>query len=322
MRYRLNQFCTLAGLTTLECIRQPISLILLGSCMIFMTLLPVLLTQTLGEADKLVRDSCLALHFLFGLLMGSLAASSTLSREIQHGTAASVLAKPVGRELFFLAKFTGVALLVLLFCAAATLATLLSTRMVGQPWQLDLVAGAVCPLALLIGCTAAGVMNYYVRRPFVSNAFGITLSALVVLFAWVNHLDAEGAATIAGSLTPWALLPASVLVTLATVVLAACSISLATRFGTVATLSICTVVFLLGLMSDYLFGRLAADHLWAGICYASLPNWQHFWAADALSHDMAIPVRYVAETARYAGLYLVGILGFGIASFRHREIST
>jgi len=322
MRYRLKQFFTLAGLTTLECIRQPIALILLGSCMIFMTLLPLLLTQTLGEADKLVRDSCLALHFLFGLLMGSLAASATLSREIQHGTAASVLAKPVGRELFFLAKFTGVALLVLLFCVAASFATLLSTRMVGQPWQLDLVAGAVCPLALLIGCTTAAVMNYYARRPFVSTAFGITLASLVVLFAGVHHLDADGATMVAGSLTPWALLPASVLVSLATIVLAACAISFATRFSTVATLSICTVVFLLGLMSDYLFGRLAAEHLWAGICYTLLPNWQHFWAADALSHDMAIPVQYVVDTARYAGFYLVGILGFGVASFRHREIST
>ena len=321
MRYRVNQFCTLAGLTTLECIRQPITFLLLMACMMFMTILPVLITQTLGEADKLVRDSCLALHVLFGLLIGSLAASSTLTREVQSGTASSVLAKPVGRALFFFAKFTGVVLLLLLFSVAATLTTLLSTRMVQQAWQVDLTVGAVTPAAILVGCCAAGIMNYLARRPFVSNAFTIILATLVLLFALLHGIDSSESATLLTQ-TPWQVLPASILVTLATIVLASCSMGLATRLETVPTLSICTIVFLLGLVSDYLFGRHADEHLWASVCYAAIPNWQHFWTADALTHDVAIPGSYLAQTTRYACLYLVGMLGFGLLSFRHREIGT
>lgn len=320
MRVHLRQFFALTSLTALEALRQPISLILLTGCILFMALLPLLLTHTLGESQKLVRDSALALHFVGGLLLGSLAASASLAHEIRRGTAAAVLAKPVPRELFFLAKFSGVAVLVLLFSWASLLATLLSARSASIAYQVDWYAATAVPAALLLAYLAAALLNFLLRKPFCSNAFGYTLVLLSAAFCLSSLVDREGHTVPFAEAVPWHIAPAGLLITLAVLLLTAMAVSLATRLGTVATLSLCSVVLLLGLMSDYLFGRHAGDSLTARVFYAILPNWQHFWMADALSHDLAIPLRYVGDVVLYAVLYLVGVLGLGIVSFRHSEI--
>jgi hypothetical protein len=76
------------------------------------------------------------------------------------------------------------------------------------------------------------------------------------------------------------------------------------------------------MMSDYLFGRHAATSSVAAALYAIVPNWQHFWMADALHLEETIPVRYLLAAAAYAGLYLLGVLGFGIVFFRHTEVKS
>ena len=48
-------------------------------CLAFIALLPVLITHTLGEGIKLVRDSALAIHFVCGLILGSYAACASTS---------------------------------------------------------------------------------------------------------------------------------------------------------------------------------------------------------------------------------------------------
>jgi hypothetical protein len=59
----------------------------------------------------------------------------------------------------------------------------------------------------------------------------------------------------------WRLVPAAVLILLALFVLAGIAVTCATRYDMIPTLAICTGVFLLGLMSDYLFGR-RAEPIW------------------------------------------------------------
>ncbi len=320
MMVRLRQYIALSALTALEALRQPIALILLTCCVLFMGLLPLVLTHTMGESEKLVRDSVLALHFVCGLFVGSLAASASLTHELRRGTAAAVLAKPVGRELFFFAKFSGVCVLVLLFSYAALLAGLLSTRTASIAYQIDPYAVAVIPVAVLLAYLLAGALNLLLRKPFVSNAFGYTLLFLTLGFLLSSFFDREGHTVAFAQEVPWELVPAALLVTLAVLLLTAIAVSLATRLGTVATLSICSIVLLLGLMSDYLFGRHTGDSFTARILYALLPNWQHFWTADAISHDLAISPTYIGRVAGYAFFYLVGVLGLGIVSFRHKEI--
>src|SRR5262249_27458840 len=55
----------------------------------------------------------------------------------------------------------------------------------------------------------------------------------------------------------WRLVPAAILILFALWILAALALACSTRWEIIPTLAICSAFFLLGLMSDYLFGRRA-----------------------------------------------------------------
>jgi hypothetical protein len=73
-------------------------------------------------------------------------------------------------------------------------------------------------------------------------------------------------------------------------------------------------------MSDYIFGRFAANSGFFAFLYTVVPNWQHFWAADALSGGGSVPWRYVLHAGLYAVIYSTSILSFGMFLFRHAEM--
>jgi len=137
---------------------------------------------------------------------------------------------------------------------------------------------------------------------------------------FAGFVDSEGHGVAFGSAYSWKIIPVSVLIFFAIAVLTGLAMSLAIRLDTVPTLSICSIVFLIGLMSDYLFGRHAAHNVLADLIYRVIPNWQHFWVVDALSGEGEIPCSYVARVAIYAGFYLAGILSLGMLAFRQMEV--
>ncbi len=52
-----------------------------------------------------------------------------------------------------------------------------------------------------------------------------------------------------------------------------------------------------------------------------MPNFQFFWAGDALTQERLIPAAQVARVAGYAVLYSLGVLSLGVALFQTREVS-
>ena len=320
MRVRFQQFIALTRLTAIETIRQPVCLILITTAILLIGHLPILITHTLGEGIKLIRDSSLAIHFVSGLLLGAYAACASFVREIRRGTAASVLSKPINRELFFLAKFTGIVIVLICFSAVVTVATLLSARTVRDRYVLDWWSMGTLLAAVVAAYGTAGLMSYFLRRPFSSNAFVMLILLLATGFVGVNFLDVEGDLATFGTQTPWSLVPASVLVAIGVLVLAAISASLATRLDMVATLTICSVLFFLGLLSDYLFGRLATTGSWGRTLYGLIPNWQHFWVVDALGEETGIPWSYLTNAGVYGLLYIAGVLCLGMVAFRHMDV--
>ena len=320
MKRSFRQFVAVMRLAVLEAIRQPICLLVSTTCYLMIALFPVLITHTLGEGEKLVRDSSMAFHLVCGLVLGTYAACAALTHEIRRGTVASVLAKPVNRELFFLAKFSGIALVTMLFSAGASAMTLMSVRAASGDFQLDWWAMGPALAAPLLAFAIAGAWNFFTRRPFASAAFVLLLIAVAIAFVIVGLLD-SGAhlATAFGAFYAWKHVAASLLVALAIIVLAGIAVSLATRLDAVPTLSICSVLLMLGLMSDYLFGRHAAESHVAAALYRIIPNWQHFWVTDALNAG-TIPWTYVARVAVYALCYLAGILSIGMLAFRNMEV--
>lgn len=319
MYWRIRQFAAVAGISLLDIIRQPGFLLISAFGMGLITLLPLLLTQTLGESARLVRDNGLAVHWTFGLLLGSYAASSTLARETALGTAALVLSKPVSRSLFFLAKFAGAAAATLLFSLGAGMATLLSARMAAGYFVLDWRAGAPALAAPVLAFLIAGILNYRDRGPFVSRAFSWMLILYAAALAWACAIDPEGHRCAFGAAMDWRLAPAGLLIAVALLMLTGLAGLLATRLDTVPTLILCSLAFLLGLVSDHLFGRAPHPSAAAAVLGGLVPNWQHFWLADALSGDGRIPWAYVGHASAYGALHLGGLLLLGLLSFRSAE---
>jgi hypothetical protein len=319
---------TPAGLTAVEAIRQPICLLLTTTCVVLTALIPLIAMHNFGEDGKLVRDSGLAFHLVFGLFVAGYAACSSLATEMRSGTASAVLSKPVGREVFFLAKFVGVAIVVVAFSACATLTTLLSERVAEKFYSIpeltgyitDWQTGTILILAPFVAYLIAGAINYVARRPFGSTAFGLVFLCLLAAAFVAGFFDRTGHRAPFDLAVEWRILPASLLVTLALIVLSAIAMAMSTRLSTVPTLTFSGAILAAGLMSDYWLGEKAAISRIAGFFYRIIPNWQHFWLSDALSNGGTIPWTYVIGAAFYAAAYSAGILCLGLLSFRHVEM--
>lgn len=320
MRWRLKQFWALAWLTALEAMRQPVFLLLMAGAVFFVGLLPVITAHTLGEAERMARDSALALHFVAGLVLGSYLACTALQHEIRRGTVAAILSKPVSRITLFLAKFTGIALVMLLFSAALTIATMLCARAATPEnfvdWWAETPLLAAVPAAFLV----AGLINYFTRRPFISNAFVLLVAALGAALLISGFFGENGQLVGWGQPLPWKIVPAGALIALAILVLSALALVLATKLDVVPTLSLCSIAFLLGLMSENLFGKQAATSKLAAGLYGLVPNLQQFWLADALAGDGVIPWAYVGAAAAYALCLLVFLLAVGMVVFSRIEV--
>jgi len=110
------------------------------------------------------------------------------------------------------------------------------------------------------------------------------------------------------------------LLLLAAIIIVALAVAFSARFNIIITLSACVGIFLLGLVSDYVFGRFADIHLWAKVGRFLVPNLQVFWISDAIYEESNIPVKYIVISAGYALCYTSAILSLAIASFQRRQV--
>lgn len=306
-----------------ELLRQPFYLAMQAGGVAFITILANLSYFEFGDEARLVKQSVLAFILVAGLFTAALGAASSVSREIRLGTALAVLSKPVGRTAFILGKFAGLAGALGLQVAVQLLAALLASRFAydvyGAP---DWLGTMLVFAALLLALAAAGAVNFFAHRPFFSDAVCATALATLAVFVVINCFNREWAWQPFGSGIDWRLVPAGLLLFFALLVLAAIAVACSTRLEAVPTLVVCTGVFLLGLLSDYLFGRAAAGgSTVAGWLHAVIPNWQVFWVADALTESKSIPAAYVARAGAYVAGHLSLVLSLGLLLFAKRELN-
>ena len=308
----------------MELIRQPVFLLLMTASVLFEIFLAVPYYFALGDDMKLVATSALAVMLLSGLLGAVLSASASLAREIRSGTALAVLSKPVGRAQFFLAKYAGLAAALTLLSYVNLVGVLLASYMSFDAYgKTNLPALGIFAAGVLVAYTLAGFSNFFLRRPFVSDAvlalvMTATLAAFLV-FSFVQQMQSLGVQ----AHVDWRLVPAGILILFALWILAALALACSTRLDTIPTLAICSAFFLLGLVSDYFFGtRAEAGNWWASTLYTIVPNWQLFWLADAL--DMGKSTFhwvYVGKAFAYMVAYAGAALAVGMALFEERELS-
>ncbi len=308
----------------MELVRQPIFLLLMSSSALFIVFLAAVPYFGFGDDPKLVKDSTLAVMLLAGLFGAVLSAAASVAHEIRSGTALAVLSKPVGRAHFLLAKFAGVAAALTLVTYVNLVSALLASRMAYDAYSsTDVQALGIFFGAIVLAYAAAGFSNYFLHRQFVADAvLGVVLLTTVAFIVIINFTSHQQSMNEL-SKVDWRLAPAAVLILFALWILAGLAVACSTRLDMIPTLAICSSLFLLGLMSDYLFGiKAEAGSWWASALYTLLPNWQLFWMADTLETGKAgVPLSYLGQALAYAVGYLGATLAVALALFEDRELS-
>lgn len=320
----MRQFVTIASNAFMELVRQPVFLLLLTGSAVFEIFLATPYYFAFGDEPKLVENSTLAVMLLAGLLGAVLSASASLAREIRTGTALAVLSKPVGRAQFLVAKYVGLAAALALLTYVNLVAALLASRMAFDAYgSTDMFALGVFALALVAAYLMGGFSNFFLRRPFVSDAVFSLLVMVTLAFVVISFYTKEGKPQEFAAGVDWRLIPAAILILFALWIMAGLALACSARLDTIPTLAICSAFFLVGLMSDYLFGRRAeAGSWWASVLYTVTPNWQLFWFADVLDTGKSTFYwGYVGRAFGYVAGYVGAALTVATLLFEDRELS-
>lgn len=244
--------------TFLESIRQPIMLVLLVVATLALVLSGPLAAFTMDDDDRMLIDIGLATIFLCGALLAAFIATNVLGREIRNKTALTVVSKPVGRPLFVLGKFLGVAAAMLLATAYMSLVFLLvdlhgTIQTVRDPIHEPVitfgVAAGVLGLAVGIWC------NYFYGKVFSSTVIIVTTPLVGLAYLLALNFRHDFTRQPIGtdvSLSMWMALAA---LAMAILVLSAIAVAASTRLGQVMTLCVTLGVFSAGMLSDYFVGR-------------------------------------------------------------------
>ncbi|MFC1636368.1 ABC transporter permease subunit [Planctomycetota bacterium] len=319
----MNSLFTIAKNTFIETLRQPIYAIIIYIALFLFIISPSIAMYTMDDDNKLLREIGLSTLFLTSLFIAIFSSSGAVAEELRNKTIMTVLTKPVQRPIFIIAKFLGVAAAVLLAHYICTIALLMAIRhgvleTVNDTHDWTVLGAAI--LSLNVAWILSTFFNYIYDWKF-SSSFVVltgvfaTLSIIFLVFIdrnWQFNPQENGlnAVDIYGS----------VLLLLAAIIIVALAIALSARFNIVVTLSVCIGIFLLGLVSDYAFGRFAETHLWARIGRFLVPNLQIFWISDAIYEGSEVPLKYIAMSASYALCYTGAILALAIALFQRRQV--
>lgn len=314
-----KQFLSLAGLALTDLFRQPATFLLVMTNSALTILTPLAVSHQLGQQTHLAVDSALAFEFLFGVMLVGFAACSTLHNECRTGTILIIFSKPVGRLMFFMAKFTAVTVLLLFFVYCSGAATLLAERLAPRNFDLDALGIKLTLASPLIAFIPAALLNYRTRRSFVPTAlflYAITLTALVLI---LSSIDRQGRYVGLGTMMEWRLIPASLLEGIALLLLATIAISLSARFATSSTIAILGLLLFSGLIAGHLTSLLANLPPVAFAVKMILPDIQSFWPADNLAAGGKLTGSLIGHAIIYALIYGTGMLGLGYATFRNRQ---
>ena len=300
----MRRFWALARSAALESLAEPLSAILFLVALLAVHLLPVFHLHQFGEPGRLSRECGFSALLMFGLAFATAAAVHSIGRELESGTAAAALARPVPRALFFCAKVSGVLLAFVLFMLAVAGAMLLSVvtaqmgRMVSQgdtlTWGPGLAAGAG---GTLLAFALAALGNWFLRTRFCVGA--CLLMTVAQPLALVSMLCLNQ------SPVPWPLLPALGVLAIACAVFVAMAGAFAVCLKPAVVAALLTVVVLLS---------------FACPLRAVMPDINRFWLVDAFAAGGTVRAGDLCAIAG-AGVLLVAFwLVAGSALLARREI--
>jgi ABC-type transport system involved in multi-copper enzyme maturation permease subunit len=282
-----------------EGIRQPMFWLLAGAAFILMWLSTVLPYFTFGEDLKVVKELCYDVVMLAAGLFGIIAASMSISEEIEGKTAITLMSKPVSRRQFLIGKYVGI------FLASMVMTALLGVNLVGvlifkpyfdneqvaQPQWIEEVVQDLSPTGETTG--------------FIRGAV-----------TWVA--DAASAA-------PGLMIGAG-----QAMVLLAVAVALATRLPVVANIPVCLFIFyglghLAPIMSAVSQGGNPLVKFTADVFSTILPGLEYFDMGPVIVRDTPLPLGefalYTLNVSLYAVVYTSIALFFGLILFEDRDLA-
>ncbi len=319
----MYKLLTLAGNTFTESIRQPIYGVIVFASILLLSISPFLTMYTLDDDNKLLLEVGLSTLFLTSLFIAIFAASGAVGQEIENKTILTVLSKPIRRPTFIIAKFLGVAGAVAMAHFLSTITMLMVIRhgvLAGVSDEPDWTVISSAAAAVSVTIILSAFLNYIYDWKFSSTAVVLGALFAAAAISFLSLIDRNWQFNPSENNISLFNIYASMLLFLAALVVTALAILLSSRFNMVVTLTGCIGIFLLGLISDYTFGRFAQTHLWAKICYHLVPNLQVFWVTDAIYEGADLPFKYILISGFYAITYTIGILALAIAFFQRRQV--
>lgn len=316
----------LARNTFVECIREPVYFLMLICALCINGLYPTAAMFVFREQIKFVVDSTMATSLVFSLVIAVVCSAHTISREMRNGTVLLLMSKPVTRFAFVAAKIFGIISAVTVFLFLLNCSALISVLIAKDQFRLEFSLMGIYYGALAVAAVYGGLRNYFKQLSFTSN----TLTALLVLIpviAVVFYIIRVSAFHSPAEIDPEEfiearhLVPALLLLFPAAWTMGTISAALATRIELVSNLTICTVIFLLGLVSKFFVLQWVGTGAASSFLRTLLPNWQYFWMADAIAARQEIPASYIL----WALVYVIFYIGFwsllALAFFNEREIA-
>jgi len=319
----MDKLFTIAKNTFIETLRQPIYAVIIIIALFLFFISPSLAMYTMDDDNKLLRELGLSTLFLTSLFIAIFSASGAVAEEIENKTITTVLSKPVQRPIFIIAKFLGVAAAVVLAHYICTIALIMAIRHGvletvndTHDWTVVAAAAVIVFGALLL----SAFFNYTYDWKVSSTAIVLTAVFATFGIVFLYFIDQQWKFNPKGNCINTLDVYGSILLLLAAMIIVAIAVALSARFNIVVTLSACIGIFLLGLISDYAFGRFAETQLWAKIGRFLVPNLQIFWISDAIYEGSEVPLKYILITASYAICYTAGILALAVAIFQRRQV--
>jgi len=208
--------------------------------------------------------------------------------------------------------------------------TLLMTLRMGVPstasWRLDYptLLAELGPLLLALGIGM--YCNYFYHWNFCSTAIVVAFPLYTLAFGLlllINHgWQFELIPAVFAERQCWQVVRAGLLVFMGVWVLSSVALALSTRLNVVVNAAFCFVLFFVGMITQFLFGRFADESVLAWIALRIVPSLHVFWVGDQLMTDVPyIPMRYVGLSALYAAGFCAAMVMFAAFLFERREVT-
>ncbi|MCH2138726.1 MAG: hypothetical protein MK074_06720 [Phycisphaerales bacterium] len=248
--------------TFFESIRQPITLVVVAGAALLIVMSNPLAAFTMGEDQRMLIDIGLATVFTGGAVLAAFIATGVLGREIAQKTALTVVSKPVGRTVFLVGKFLGVAGALMLATLCLSLVFAMTElhaviQTVRDPVHVPVIVFGFG--SLVLGLAIAVWCNYFYGTVFTSTALFVITPMLLVGYLVTLNFEPDFSPRPMAESFKGQIWIAVLAIAMAECMLAAFAVAFSTRLGQVMTLLATLAILVTGLLSDWLFARPMHD---------------------------------------------------------------